>query len=261
MNLLVLARPLAEGGGGDVFGNLGINGVMLAAQIVNLLFLVLFLNPLLIQPLLKNLEARRKRIEDSLDNARKADERLANVEKDYQAKLEEASAEAQKARAEALRGAQADADRVRADAMAEAEKIKAQARVDAAAERNQMLAGVRSQVAALAIAAANKVVGANLDAQRQTALINDFFAKVPAGLVSGAAAGATSATVTSALPLSAAEQASVKADLARQMAGLSDVSFDVDPGILGGLVVRVGDKVIDGSVQGKMSALRQQLSQ
>jgi ATP synthase F0 subunit b len=140
MNALLYIPPLAEGGG-DVFGNLGINGVMLAAQIVNLIFLMLFLKPLLIDPLLKNLEARRKRIEDSLDNARKADERLANVEKDYDAKLEEAGAESQKARAEALRGAQVDADRVRADAMAEAEKIKAQGRVDASAERNQMLAG------------------------------------------------------------------------------------------------------------------------
>jgi ATP synthase F0 subunit b len=150
MNALLYIPPLAEGGG-DVFGNLGINGVMLAAQIVNLIFLMLFLKPLLIDPLLKNLEARRKRIEDSLDNARKADERLANVEKDYAAKLEEAAAESQKARAEALRAAQVDADRVRADAVAEAEKIKAQGRVDASAERNQMLAGVRSQVAALAI--------------------------------------------------------------------------------------------------------------
>ncbi len=259
MNVLAFIPPLAEGGG-DVFGNLGINGVMLAAQIVNLLFLILFLKPLLIDPLLKNLDARRKRIEDSLENARKADERLANVEKDYQAKLEQATVEAQKARTEALRGAQVDADRVRVDAQAEAEKIKAQGRVDASAERNQMLAGVRSQVAALAIAAANKVVGESLDAKRQTALINDFFAKVPAGLVAGAAGSGTSASITSALPLTDAEQAAVKADLTAQFAGLTEVSFDVDPGILGGLVVRLGDKVIDGSVQGKMSALRQQLS-
>ena len=260
MNAMLYIPPLAEGGG-DVFGNLGINGVMLAAQIVNLVFLMLFLKPLLIDPLLKNLEARRKRIEDSLDNARKADERLANVEKDYAAKLEEAGAEAQKARAEALRGAQVDADRVRADAMAEAEKIKAQGRVDASAERNQMLAGVRSQVAALAIAAANKVVGESLDAKRQTALIGDFFAKVPAGMLAGAAGSGHKAAVTSALPLTGDEQAAVKDDLAKQFAGLTEVAFDVDPGILGGLVVRLGDKVIDGSVQGKMSALRQQLSQ
>ncbi|MBX7213199.1 MAG: F0F1 ATP synthase subunit B [Thermoflexales bacterium] len=260
MNALAYVTPFAEGGG-DVFGNLGINGVMLLAQIINLIFLILFLKPLLIEPLLKNLEARRKRIDDSLENARKADERLANVEKDYQAKLEEARAEAQKARTEALTLAQADADRVRADAHVEAEKIKVQARSDASAERTQMLAGVRSQVAALAIAAANKVVGDNLDAKRQSALIDDFFAKVPAGLVAGAAAGAGSASVTSALPLSDSEKAAVKADLARQMSGLADVKFDVDPAILGGLVVRVGDKVIDGSVQGKMSALRQQLGQ
>ena len=63
------------------------------------------------------------------------------------------------------------------------------------------------------------------------------------------------------MPLTGDEQAAVKDDLAKQFAGLTEVAFDVDPGILGGLVVRLGDKVIDGSVQGKMSALRQQLNQ
>ena len=66
--------------------------------------------------------------------------------------------------------------------------------------------------------------------------------------------------VTSALPLSAAEQDQVKGDLARQVGQIGEVSFDVDPGILGGLVVRVGDKVIDGSVSGKLTAMRQSLS-
>jgi F0F1-type ATP synthase delta subunit len=34
------------------------------------------------------------------------------------------------------------------------------------------------------------------------------------------------------------------------------VVFKVDPGILGGLVVRVGDKIVDGSVAGKLEGLR-----
>ena len=109
--------------------------------------------------------------------------------------------------------------------------------------------------------AAELAYGESLDAQRQTALIGDFFAKVPAGMLAGAAGSGHKATVTSALPLTGDEQAAVKDDLAKQFAGLTEVAFDVDPGILGGLVVRLGDKVIDGSVQGKMSALRQQLNQ
>jgi F0F1-type ATP synthase delta subunit len=66
--------------------------------------------------------------------------------------------------------------------------------------------------------------------------------------------------VTSALPLTPAEQASVKADLSRQLGDIKEITFDVDPSILGGLVVRVGDKVIDGSVSSKVNAMRQQLN-
>ncbi|MCL4507510.1 MAG: F0F1 ATP synthase subunit B [Chloroflexi bacterium] len=260
MLLPAITQVMAEGGG-DAFSGLGINAFLLIAQIVNFVFLILFLNGLIIKPILKGLENRRARIEESLENARKADERLANVERDYQARLSEATIEAQKLRAEAMQNTQAEVERIRKDAQGEAEHIKQQARIDAIAERNQMLAGLRSQVGALAMAAANKIIGDSLDAQRQRVLIDDFFARVPATLLSGVEiSGPASVNVTSALPLSADEQAAVKADLGRQVGQLGEVTFDVDPTIMGGLVVRVGDKIVDGSVNGKLTALRQSLN-
>jgi F0F1-type ATP synthase delta subunit len=33
----------------------------------------------------------------------------------------------------------------------------------------------------------------------------------------------------------------------------------VDPSILGGLVIRVGDKIVDSSVAGRMEAMRQSI--
>ena len=101
------------------------------------------------------------------------------------------------------------------------------------------------------IAAANKLVGESLDEKRQHQLINDFFSRVPAevGELQGDAA-----EVTSALPLTPAEQESV-----RKIVGATNVQFKVDPTILGGLVVRVGDRVVDGSVANRMSALQESL--
>ena len=63
-----------------------------------------------------------------------------------------------------------------------------------------------------------------------------------------------SAEVTSALPLTSDEQESVKKSVS-----VKEVSFKVDPSILGGLVIKVGDKVLDGSVAGKLEGLRQTL--
>ncbi|HQF71717.1 MAG TPA: F0F1 ATP synthase subunit delta, partial [Promineifilum sp.] len=62
------------------------------------------------------------------------------------------------------------------------------------------------------------------------------------------------AEVTSALPLTAAEQESV-----RRTVGAQTVQFKVDPSILGGLIVRVGDRVVDDSVANRMSALQESL--
>ena len=64
--------------------------------------------------------------------------------------------------------------------------------------------------------------------------------------------------MTSALPLSKAEEESVRMDVLAK-AGAKQVAFRVDPSILGGLVIRVGDKVLDGSVAGKLEGLRQSL--
>ncbi len=261
LSFLAIARVAAEGGGApNPFEGLGINLVQFLAQLINFLLIMYFLNGMVIRPVLRNLEARRKRIEESLENARLADERLANVEKDYQAKLNEAAAEAQKIRAEAVNAAQQEAQRIRQEAQAEIERMRQQARLDAQAERNQLLADARNQIVALVIAATNKLVGESLDANRQKALINDFFSKVPAAKIAGVSVDGAPVVVTSALPLTAEEQSRVKADLSKQIGAIENITFDVDPSILGGLVVRVGDKVIDDSVLSKVNALRQQLS-
>ncbi len=58
--------------------------------------------------------------------------------------------------------------------------------------------------------------------------------------------------------LSATEQETVKNDLLSKV-GAQAVTFHVDPAILGGLVIKVGDKVLDGSVSGKLEDLKQNL--
>ena len=65
--------------------------------------------------------------------------------------------------------------------------------------------------------------------------------------------------MTSALPLSEADQATFRAYLQGQLGADAAVEFKTDPAILGGVVLRVGDMLVDDSVSGKLGALRQSL--
>ena len=67
------------------------------------------------------------------------------------------------------------------------------------------------------------------------------------------------AEVTSAVELSNEERQAIQNRLIEQFGPNLDFKFHVDPAILGGLVVRVGDKLLDTSVAGKLAALRQTL--
>ena len=71
--------------------------------------------------------------------------------------------------------------------------------------------------------------------------------------------GITPATATSAVPLSEDEVRAVTARLEAMTGGRVDLDLRVDPDLIGGLVVRVGDRLIDGSVRSRLERLRNQL--
>jgi len=66
---------------------------------------------------------------------------------------------------------------------------------------------------------------------------------------------------TSAVELSGEEKKKLAAAMAKCTGKQVRLSYDVDPKLLGGVVVRVGDKVIDGSVIARLQTLREHLRQ
>ncbi len=68
------------------------------------------------------------------------------------------------------------------------------------------------------------------------------------------------ARVSSAVPLTKGEQAALREKLEARFSQDLHLRFEVEPSLLGGVVVRVGDKVIDGSVKGRLEALKQTLA-
>ena len=65
------------------------------------------------------------------------------------------------------------------------------------------------------------------------------------------------ARVESATPASEALMGSVKANLAQRYGAGLDVSFTVNPALIGGLRVKVGSDVFDGSVKARLASLEE----
>jgi F-type H+-transporting ATPase subunit delta len=71
--------------------------------------------------------------------------------------------------------------------------------------------------------------------------------------------GITRATAVSAAPLDQNDVRALARRLEEMTGGRVELDLEVDPGLLGGLVVRVGDRLIDGSVRSRLERLRNQL--
>jgi F-type H+-transporting ATPase subunit b len=241
---------------------LGLNLGYLLVQIVCFFIIFIVVRTWIVKPLQGLLEKRRKTIAQSLEDARIAAEARANAEKDAAGIIAEAQVKAAHLVSEATERADAAMLEVRAESDNEISKEREAVLLEVEEERNRMLGDLRGQVAALAIAAAQKLVGEALDEKRQHLLLAEFFSGVKSGKVmvlEGAALSGASAEVVSALPLTPDEQAIVTKDILTKMGTQAAVEFRIDPTILGGLVIHVGDKVLDGSVAGQLEDLRQSL--
>ena len=250
-------------------GALGINVPFLISQIVNFLILFAALYFLLWKRVLRMFEERKQRIAQGLADAEQARKDGERADAEYQQRIERAEQEREAILARAAEEGEQVREEILAQARAEAERIVATSRAGAERDRQEMLAELRGQVASLAIAVSNKIIGEALDEHRQRRLIDEFFSGIQAGRVVvldeeeiawAKRSGAMKARVISALPLTEEEQRIVAESLAIQLGEPPpELEFSVDPAILGGLILKVGDRLIDGSVAGRLASLQERL--
>lgn len=230
---------------------LGINVGYLIIQILGIIILLAFLKAFLYEPILRALEGRQARIAKGLEDARQASIARDNADAEAKKILDAARAEAARVRQAAAEQGEETRKGVIRQAEEEARTIVTESREAAQEERDRVLSDLRSQVVAIAMAATNKLVRSAMDEGKQREFVNDFLAAPPPGISS---LQGDQAVVTSALPLTDNEKQRIQRSL-----NVADVTFRVDPEILGGLIVRVGDQVVDNSVANQLDDLRDSL--
>jgi len=241
---------------------LGINLGFLLVQVINFAIIYIVLKAWIFGPVTKMLEDRRVKIAQGLEDARIAADARATAEKAADKIISDAQVKANDIIRETTMRAEAIQKEMVVEARQGLEKQKENALAEVEEERVRLLSEMRGDVSAIAIAAAQKLIGEALDEKRQRSLLSEFFSGVKDGklvVIDDQTIEGVAAEVTSALPLTPEEQNTVKKDILTKIGDTGSISFRVNPSILGGLVVKVGDRVIDGSLVNQLANLQRSL--
>lgn len=151
-------------------------------------FLIVFgvLGKVLMPRISKTLEERTDKIEGGLKRAEESQAEASQVLKQYQAKLADARHEAARMREHAKEEAAEIVAKGRADGVAERQRLIESASAQIEADRQQALTTLRSEVGALAVELASRVVGESLaDEARQLRMVDRFLADIEQEATSG----------------------------------------------------------------------------
>ena len=152
--------------------------VTLIAQMIAFILLIWFVNKVLWGPLSALMEARQKRIADGLAAAEKGKHEQELAEKRAKEILKEAKDQAAELIAQAQKRAAEIVDEGKENARAEGERILASAKAEIEREVNSAKEALRAQVAAVALAGAEKILKREIDAKAHADILEDLAAQI-----------------------------------------------------------------------------------
>jgi F-type H+-transporting ATPase subunit b len=129
-------------------------------------------------PLMAAVDARNKKIAEGLAEAEKGKAALAEGERQKASILKEARDQAGEIKALNHKQAQKTIDEAKVQAKAEADRIIAAARAQIAQEHQKAREQLREQVAALAVAGAEKILKREVDAKAHADMLNQLKAQL-----------------------------------------------------------------------------------
>ena len=132
-------------------------------NLINILVLFLVLKHFLFKPVLGIMEKREKLIQSMMEEAGQAKEEAEALKSQYQESIRNAREDSRKILDEARENGKAEYERIVNEANEKAGKIISQAQKTAASDTERAKKDMESEIAALAMAAAAKIMGENQD--------------------------------------------------------------------------------------------------
>ncbi|MAZ90164.1 MAG: F0F1 ATP synthase subunit B [Cellvibrionaceae bacterium] len=150
----------------------------LIGQTISFALFVLFCMKFVWPALISIMEEREKKIADGLEAADRADKDLELAQKKATQQLREAKEEAAGIIEQANKRANQIVEEAKDQAVVEGDRLKAAAEAQIEQEVNRAKEDLRGKVAALALAGAEKVLGASIDENANSELVNQLAAEL-----------------------------------------------------------------------------------
>lgn len=145
--------------------------------VVNLIILFILLKIFLFKPVLGMLEKRRQTIENSLNEADQKNTAAGELKAKYEDSLKSARQESVQIVSDAKDRAQVQYNQIIDKANVDATQIVHQASAAAVADREAVMKEAQGEIANLALAAASKLLGSNVDAKANKDMLDAFLSE------------------------------------------------------------------------------------
>ena len=153
---------------------IGVNFWTALFTLLNFLAVFFVAKHFLIGPILQIIADRQKEIDDMYAQADQAKEDAQQMQSEYEQKLSAAQATSERLVKEATERGHNREEEIIRQANAEADAIREKAAADIAQEKKKAINDAKDEISGLAMAIAGKVVGRELNAADQAALVDNF---------------------------------------------------------------------------------------
>ena len=145
--------------------------------VFNVIIPFILLRIFLFKPINKIKSERTRTIQDNLDSAQRAKEEAEELRQQYEGSISEAKEKANQIIMKAHEDAESERSAIIKKSQEEADKIVADADKAIENERKRVLRQAQSQIADLAIEAASKIIGENVDDEKNRRLVDQFLSE------------------------------------------------------------------------------------
>lgn len=154
---------------------MNLNPSDIALHLVNIVVLYALLRLLIYKPVRKFMDARAAKVRAQLDEAENISAKAREDQAEYAKRLAAVDEEAHDKLIASNRAAGEAAEAIAAEARAEAQKILAKAQAEADQQRRDIQRQVRPQITGMAVEIAEKLLGREVSAEDNRAIIDSFF--------------------------------------------------------------------------------------